>query len=99
GKLGMVDSATGAITEIPVPSTLGQPSGLYALTVTPNGDVWFAVASANALVRYVPRTGAFAFFTLAIPASVPYGLSLDSAGNLWFTADSTPTNYVGMLHL
>lgn len=99
GKLGMVDSATGNVTEIPVPATLGQPSGLYALTVTPNGDVWFAVASANSLVRYVPQTRAFTFFTLSIPASIPYGLALDSAGNLWFTADATPTNYVGMLHL
>lgn len=99
GKLGMVNSATGTITEIPVPATLGQPSGLYAVTVATNGDVWFAVASANALVRYVPRTGTFSFFTLSIPASVPYGLSLDKAGNLWFTADSTPANYVGMLHL
>jgi virginiamycin B lyase len=99
GKLGMITSATGAITEIPVPATLGQPTGLYAVTVTRNGDVWFAVASANALVRYVPRTGAFNFFTLSIPASVPYGLSVDSAGNLWFTADASPTNYVGMLRL
>lgn len=99
GKLGMVDSATGRMTEIAVPSTLGQPTGLYSLTVTPDGNVWFAIASANALVRYIPQTGAFSFFTLSIPASVPYGLSTDGAGNLWFTADATPTNYVGMLHL
>lgn len=97
GKLGMVDSQTGQVTEIPVPATLGQVSGLYAMTVAPNGDVWFASASANALVRYTLQTGAFVFYTLSIPASIPYGLMLDNAGNLWFTADATPTNYVGML--
>ena len=99
GKLGMVDSRSGQVTEIAVPATLGQASGLYAMTVAPNGDVWFATASANALVRYTPQTGAFAFYTLSIPASIPYGLMLDRAGNLWFTADATPTNYVGMLPL
>ncbi|HLZ25301.1 MAG TPA: hypothetical protein VKQ30_24535 [Ktedonobacterales bacterium] len=99
GDLGMIDSHSGAVTELRVPATFGPPSGLYAVTVAPNGDVWFAVASANALVRYVPQSGVFSFFTLSIPASVPYGLTLDSAGNLWFTADATPSNYVGMLHL
>ncbi len=97
GKIGMVDSRTGQVAEMPVPTTLGTVSGLYAITVTPNGAVWFASASLNALIRYIPQTGAFTFYTLALPASVPYGLSQDSTGNLWFTASRAPYNYVGEL--
>ncbi len=98
GKLGMVDSHTGKLTEYPVPSKLGRPAGLYALTTVSNGDVWFACSSVNALIRYQPGPGIFTFFTLSIPESVPYGLAVDRSGDLWFTADAPPTNYVGRLH-
>ena len=97
GKLGMVDSHTGKVTEVTVPPVLGAVSGLYGIAATSNGVIWFACASANALVRYVPQSGSFTFFPLAIPHSIPFGLSLDHNDMLWFTADQTPNNYVGGL--
>lgn len=95
--IGMLDTHTGRVEEIPVPSALGTPGGLYAITVTRNGDVWFACSSANALVRYQPASHGFTFFQLSTPASIPYGLAQDGAGRLWFTADATAQNYVGMM--
>jgi virginiamycin B lyase len=97
GKLGMLDTHTGTVTELAVPQTLGTPAGLYDVVVAPTGDVWFACASANALVQYSPRTGQFTFHVLSVPASVPFGLAFDTAGSLWFTADGTPANYIGVL--
>jgi virginiamycin B lyase len=95
-KLGRIDPATGNVSEIPVPTTsTGAPNGMYALQIAKNGDVWFASAGANSLVRYNPRAQGFTFYQLSIPSSVPFGLSFDSEGNLWFTADTTP-NYVGV---
>ena len=96
-KLGMMDTHTGTLREISVPATLGTPTGLYAVTVAASGDVWFACASANALVRYVPGTQTFTFYQLQIPASIPYGVAFDRQGTLWFTADATTANYVGAL--
>lgn len=96
-RIGVVDSRTGKLTEISVPATLGEPTGLYALVVAPDGSVWFACASANALIRYQPQSGAFAFNLLSVPASVPFGLSVDRSGNIWFTAAAMPNNYVGKL--
>ncbi|HEV2461442.1 MAG TPA: hypothetical protein VGS80_24065 [Ktedonobacterales bacterium] len=99
GKIGVVDSASSQAKEISVPAVLGSVSGLYALIVAPDGDVWFACASANALVRYAPQTGRFTFYTLSAPASVPFGLALDASSGLWFTADGNPANYVGIMHI
>jgi virginiamycin B lyase len=97
GKLGRVDGKTGQVSEIDVPKTLGNPSTLYAVATASNGDVWFASAGANALIRYTPQSQAFRFFVLPTPASVPYGVAFDSAGKLWFSADGRPANYIGVL--
>lgn len=97
GKLGMVDSKTGSVVERPIPQTLGRAAGLYDVVVGQDGNVWFACASINAIVRYTPQRDTFAFYQLATPNSVPYGLTLDSGGALWFTADASPDNYVGTL--
>lgn len=95
GKIGMVDTRTAAVQEFAVPQTLGDPAGLYALTVTANGDVWVACAAANALIRFTPTSAAFTLYALPIAQSVPFGLAQSSSGTLWFTADAQPANYVG----
>jgi virginiamycin B lyase len=97
GKLGRVDGKTGQLSEIDVPKALGNPSTLYAVAVAGNGDVWFASAGVNALIRYTPQSQAFRFFVLPTAASVPYGVAFDSAGKLWFSADGQPANYIGVL--
>src|SRR5258706_437169 len=79
------------------PAGLGTPTGLSAGAVGAGGVVWFACASAIALVRSVPGTETFPFYQLQIPASIPYGLAFDHQGTLWFTADATTANYVGAL--
>jgi virginiamycin B lyase len=97
GKLGMMDTRTTTLVEIPVPNATGDPKGLYAIAVGPGGDVWFGSAGSNALVRYTAASQRFTFYTLSTPQSIPFGLALDVQGHLWFTADSSPTNYVGVL--
>jgi virginiamycin B lyase len=97
GKIGRVDAKSGQLSEIATPRALGDPSTLYAVATASNGDVWFASAGANALIRYTPQTQAFRFFVLPTSASVPYGVAFDSAGKLWFSADGQPANYVGVL--
>lgn len=97
GKLGMVDPKTGAVVEKAVPQTLGRAAGLYDVVADASGNVWFACASVNALVRYTPSSDSFSFYQLATPNSAPYGLTLDDGGALWFTAASSPNNYVGTL--
>ncbi len=95
GRLGMIDSATGKITELPVPTMQGSPAALYGLVVTHNGDIWFVNNGARALVRYEPGNATYTFFPLSLPSGAPYGLTLDAAGRLWFTAAGSSANAVG----
>jgi virginiamycin B lyase len=96
-RLGRIDTRTNAVSEMAVPNKLGDPATLYAVKVAKNGDVWFASAGANAIVRYRPSANNFLFYQLATTQSIPYGLDLDTAGHIWFSADGGSGNYVGMV--
>jgi virginiamycin B lyase len=87
GKLGFLDPATNRIIERTVPTIpQGISAALYAIVSTPNGDIWVANNTANALLRYHPSTALFTVFQFSKPESPPYGLTLDRAGALWFTS-------------
>src|SRR5947209_10949701 len=96
GKLGMIDATSGKITELKVPTTLGNPEDIHSIVVA-NGNIWFTSSGANALVRYAPDDGTYTFFQLPVPGSIPFGLALASPdpNRLWFTAGGNPVNYVG----
>ena len=95
GKLGMFDPTTDTLTELPVPALAGGPPALYELVIDHKDEVWFVDVGANTLVRYVPGKKTLTFFQLSLPGSAPFGLTLDPAGKLWFTAGGSPANYVG----
>jgi virginiamycin B lyase len=94
-SFGRINPGTGKITQISVPHTAGAPATLYT-ALTRDGALWLTSTGANALIRYVPATNQFSFYTLKRPQSVPFGLALAPNGALWFTADGAP-NYVGMV--
>ena len=88
GKLGMFDPTTNKVTELQVPTPPGTSAWLYAIVVLHNNDVWLVNGRANALVRYSPDRAAYTIFQLS---TEPYGLTIDSAGTLWFTATGSPS--------
>lgn len=97
-KLGLFDPTSNSLTELPIPAIAGSSSALYGLVIARDGSPWFVDNGANALVHYAPDTHHLTFYTLNIPAGAPYGLTLDQSGRLWFTADGSSTNYVGMVN-
>ncbi len=97
GKLGMLDPTTGTMIELPVPALSGGSPALYELVIDHKGNIWFVDVGANTLVRYVPEKQTLTFFQLSLPGSVPFGLTLDPAGKLWFTAGGGLANYIGEL--
>jgi streptogramin lyase len=97
GALGLVETATGKVTEITVPETFGGNVNLYGIVSARDGSVWFACTASNAIVRYVPGAGTFTFYQLATKNAVPFGLTQDALGTLWFTGTGSVRDYVGAL--
>jgi streptogramin lyase len=95
GKLAMFDPTTGTLTELPVPAVSGGPPALYELVIDHQDTIWFVDVGANMLVNYAPGKQTLTFFQLSLPGSAPFGLTLDPAGRLWFTAGGSSANYVG----
>ncbi len=95
GKLGMFDPATDTLTELPMPALAGDHPALYELAIDHQENIWFVDVGANTIVQYVPAKRALAFFQLSLPSSAPFGLTLDAAGRVWFTAGGSSANYVG----
>ncbi len=96
GKLAMFDPTTSTLTELSVPTLSGEsPPALYALVIDHQQKIWFVDVGANMLVRYVPAKHSLTFFQLSLPTSAPFGLTLDPAGKLWFTAGGSSANFIG----
>ena len=95
GRLGMLDPTTGTLTELAVPALIGGPPALYALVIDHQEQIWFVDVGTNTLVRYAPGQQSLTFFRLSLPGRAPFGLTLDPAGRLWFTAGGSSANYVG----
>lgn len=102
--MGYIETATGRVTEWRTPPapplTPGSESRvLNALVRDPaTGALWMTSTDANALIRYQPNTRVYSYYPLPIPQSIPFGVTLGSAGALWFTADGGPgVTYIGSL--
>jgi virginiamycin B lyase len=95
GMLGMLDPENGTLIELPVPVVSGGPPALYGLAIDHEDTIWFVDVGATTLVRYAPGKHNLIFFRLSLPSSTPFGITLDSAGNLWFTAGGSSASYVG----
>jgi virginiamycin B lyase len=86
GKLGLLDPATGRVTEVP----LGDGSAPHGVIVGPDGAAWVTDGGLNAIVRVDPETLAVRPYPL--PASSGYAnlntATFDRRGRLWFTGQS-----------
>jgi streptogramin lyase len=84
-------ASAGGIVEYPIPTAASLPQGV---TVGPDGLVWFAERTANAIGRLTPD-GTFAEFPLPSGSAQPFSIAVGPDGNLWFTERSG--NRIGRL--
>jgi len=86
GKLGILDPASGSVSEIP----LGRNSAPHGVVVGPDGAPWITDGGQNAIVRVDPKTHDVARW--ALPASASNAnlntLTFDRRGRVWFTGQS-----------
>jgi copper transport protein len=85
GSIGKVDTATGNITEFkPKVSSqaLDEPAAILA---DPNSyDIFIAEHSGHTVTVYNSLLGTFREYASIDEAGLPFGMALDSYGNLWF---------------
>jgi virginiamycin B lyase len=86
GKLGILDPASGSVSEIP----LGRNSAPHGVVVGPDGAPWITDGGLNAIVRVDPKTRDVSRWPL--PASASNAnlntLTFDRRGRVWFTGQS-----------
>jgi virginiamycin B lyase len=93
-----------SITEWTLPTAGSRP---HDPAVAPDGAIWYTGQAGSMLGRLDPATGRFREYPLKRPAAPestarwlpygvgPHGLTADSSGNIWFTAQLA--GYVGKL--
>lgn len=98
--MGYIETATGKVTEWQLPTgPLGEARVLNGMILDARtGALWTTSTSANALIKYVPESGSYTYYPLPKPNSIPFGVTLDARGVLYFTADGGPNaTYIGAL--
>jgi streptogramin lyase len=85
GSIAKIDSATGNITEYKPKSpsqTLDEPAAVFA---DPNSfDIYIAEHSGHMITVYNSLLGTFREYPSINEAGLPFGMAMDSYGNLWF---------------
>jgi streptogramin lyase/plastocyanin len=99
GKIGYLAPGAETIKLLDVPADSKRPAGI---TVSPSGDVWLVALDGNLLLRYRPAAGEFTQYPLPTgepdnqpgtppfaKTSRPFGIAVDSQGNVWFSEQYT----------
>ncbi|MGI0034539.1 MAG: virginiamycin B lyase family protein, partial [Nitrososphaera sp.] len=84
GKIGMIDIASGNITEY-APTIqrqeLGEPTAVFP---DPRGaSIFISEHRGHAITAFDPLFGTFREYPVVNDAGLPYGMAMDSFGNLW----------------
>ena len=88
GKIGVINPATDAISEYPLPSGVAS-SALYGITSGSDGNIWFTDGGNNAVGTINVTTHAITEFTVPTANSLPFGVTSGPDGNIWFTEQQT----------
>ena len=84
-KIGKINPATHAVTEISLPFGMTANS----ITASPDGDLWFTDTAGDAIGRLNPATGVVTPFLIPSPGAAPAGITSGPGGDLWFAESGT----------
>ncbi|HLI07407.1 MAG TPA: hypothetical protein VKV40_12630 [Ktedonobacteraceae bacterium] len=71
--------------------------GIYGVAAAPNGEIWIAVTSENAIASLNVAANSLTFYPIPTQASLPFGLVIAPNHTIWFTESGT--DQIGMLQL
>ncbi len=95
GLLLSFNPRSSTFTPFYAPSSGNGTSGLYGLTITPNGQVWVTVAAENVIARLDVAESRFIYYPIPTKGSLPLGVVIGANNALWFT--EAGSDKIGML--
>jgi streptogramin lyase len=81
-QVGVINPATHAIAEFPVPTASSWPG---SITAGPDGNLWFTESGGNKIGMISPTTHAITEFPIPTANAGPNDITAGPDGNLWFT--------------
>jgi copper transport protein len=85
GSIAKIDSVTGNITEYKPKNPLQELDEPAAVFADPNSfDIYIAEHSGHTITVYNSLLGTFREYASIDEAGLPFGMAMDSYGNLWF---------------
>ena len=93
-RMGTIDPATMVMKEIVLPDAKSRPR---RIAITPDGRIWWGDYTQGRLGAITPSTGKIEQFDMpGGRASLPYALTTDGNGRLWYVeTGSQPNKFVG----
>lgn len=85
GQLVRFSPAQASFTIYNTPAPHGASGGLYGLAIDQQGNVWVTVTAENLLARLDMSSQRFFFYAIPTPNSLPLGLAVGAARQIWFT--------------
>jgi len=79
--VGKLNPKTGGVTEYKMPDP--EAKDPHTLIFDKTGILWFTVQNANRIGRLDPQSGEIKLLTPPTPKSRPYGMAVDSKGNVF----------------
>ena len=90
-QIGFIDTGTKQITTVDIPALEPTTSDNTPLFIQAglDGSAWVTVTNKDAILRYLPESGAFERIALPEGGSLPFALTADAGGIIWYTATGT----------
>ena len=85
GKIAKIDPATGNITEYAPPSQRGELDEPTAVFPDPRGStIYVSEHTGHTITAFSPLLGTFHQYPSINDSGLPFGMAMDSYGNLWY---------------
>ena len=94
GTVGKLVPSTGEITVYKMPDPAARDP--HTAIFNKDGHLFFTLQGAGMIGRLIPSTGEIKLVKLPTPNARPYGIKENSAGQIWFSYNSSPGKLASM---
>lgn len=89
-QIGSIDTGTGQVKTKTLPELEPVTASNIPLNIQADfdGNIWTSINNKNTIVKYLPEHDIFEEYVLPDKDSLPFALTIDENGNIWYTASA-----------